>query len=94
MQSNSPRFPAPVHHKASEQDVLFLRDESGKRRMVYLGKHFPRGRPPISRSPRRASRRQASASIDSLCDPSATGRSRSKTAAPKPSCAFSLPQGR
>ena len=39
MQSNSPRFPAPVHHKASEQDVLFLRDESGKRRMVYLGKH-------------------------------------------------------
>lgn len=33
------RIPAPVHHKASGQDVLFLRDDDGKRRMVYLGKH-------------------------------------------------------
>lgn len=33
------RIPAPVHHKASGQDALFLRDDDGKRRMVYLGKH-------------------------------------------------------
>jgi integrase len=33
------RIPAPVHHKASGQDVLFLRDDDSKRRMVYLGKH-------------------------------------------------------
>ena len=33
------RVPAVVHHKASGQDVVFLRDEHGKRRMVYLGEH-------------------------------------------------------
>ena len=33
------RIPAPVHHKASGQDVVFLRDDAGKRRMVYLGEH-------------------------------------------------------
>ena len=33
------RVPAPVHHKPSGQDVLFVRDADGKRRMVYLGPH-------------------------------------------------------
>lgn len=39
MQSAKSRFPSPIHHKSRNQDVLFLRDPSGKRRMVYLGKH-------------------------------------------------------
>jgi integrase len=39
VQSKKSPFPAPVHHKPRDQDVLFLRDASGKRRMVYLGKH-------------------------------------------------------
>ena len=36
---SKPRFPAPVHHKASDQDLLFLRDEAANRRTIYLGKH-------------------------------------------------------
>lgn len=31
--------PAPVHHRPSGQDVVFLRDTEGRRRMVYLGAH-------------------------------------------------------
>ncbi len=33
------RIPAPVHHRASGQDVVFLRDADGRRRVVYLGEH-------------------------------------------------------
>ena len=33
------RIPALVHHKSSGQGVVLLRDKSGTRRMVYLGKH-------------------------------------------------------
>lgn len=46
MVSQEFRFPSAVHHKSRNQDVLFLRDESGKRRMVYLGKH---GSPEVAR---------------------------------------------
>ncbi|MGE3171796.1 MAG: tyrosine-type recombinase/integrase [Planctomycetota bacterium] len=33
------RVPAPVHHRPSGQDVVFLRDAEGRRRMIYLGEH-------------------------------------------------------
>ncbi len=33
------RVPGPVHHKASGQDVVFLRQPDGSRRMAYLGPH-------------------------------------------------------
>lgn len=33
------RLPALFHHKATGQDAVCLRDASGKRRMVYVGKH-------------------------------------------------------
>lgn len=33
------RVPAPVHHRPSGQDVVFVRDAEGKRRMIYLGEH-------------------------------------------------------
>jgi hypothetical protein len=33
------RIPALVHHKSSGRGVVLLRDKSGTRRMVYLGKH-------------------------------------------------------
>jgi len=33
------RVPSVVHHKATDQDCVFLRDAEGQRRMVYLGKH-------------------------------------------------------
>lgn len=33
------RVPAIVHHKASGQGVVFLRQPDGRRRMVCLGKH-------------------------------------------------------
>ena len=39
MKSKKLRIPSSIHHKASGQDVVFLRDETGKRRMVYLGKN-------------------------------------------------------
>ncbi|MEQ1631882.1 MAG: site-specific integrase [Planctomycetota bacterium] len=32
-------IPAAVHHRPSGQDVVFLRDADGRRRMVYLGPH-------------------------------------------------------
>jgi hypothetical protein len=31
--------PAPVHHRPSGQDVVFVRDAEGRRRMLYLGAH-------------------------------------------------------
>jgi integrase len=33
------RVPATIHHKASNQDVVFLRAADGQRHMVYLGEH-------------------------------------------------------
>lgn len=39
MSSQKLRIPALVHHKSSGQGVVLLRDKSGTRRMVYLGKH-------------------------------------------------------
>ncbi|MEY4829580.1 MAG: hypothetical protein RLZZ562_1376 [Planctomycetota bacterium] len=39
MKPKSLRIPAPVHHRPSGQDVIFLRDAEGRRRMVYLGEH-------------------------------------------------------
>lgn len=33
------RVPRPVHHKASGQDVVFLRQPDGRRSTVYLGQH-------------------------------------------------------
>jgi integrase len=33
------QFPKPVHHKRSGQSVLFLKDENGSRRSIYLGPH-------------------------------------------------------
>lgn len=33
------RVPAPIHHRPSGRDVVFVRDAEGKRRMVYLGEH-------------------------------------------------------
>ncbi|MCY2955670.1 MAG: hypothetical protein NT107_01385 [Planctomycetota bacterium] len=33
------RVPAPVHHRPSGRDVVFVRDAEGKRRRVYLGEH-------------------------------------------------------
>lgn len=32
-------IPAAIHHRPSGQDVVFLRDSEGRRRMVYLGVH-------------------------------------------------------
>jgi hypothetical protein len=34
-----PRIPAVVHHRATDRDVVFLRDAGGRRRTVYLGPH-------------------------------------------------------
>ena len=39
MKPKSLHVPAPVHHRPSGQDVIFLRDAEGRRRMVYLGEH-------------------------------------------------------
>lgn len=39
MKPKKRRVPSPVHHKASDKDVVFLRGPDGKRRMVYLGDH-------------------------------------------------------
>ncbi len=41
MKPKSLRIPAPVHHRPSGQDVIFLRDAEGRRRMVYLAEHNP-----------------------------------------------------
>jgi hypothetical protein len=40
------RVPQPIRHKASGQDVVFLRQADGRRRMVYLG---PGGSPEAAR---------------------------------------------
>lgn len=39
MKPKNLRVPAPVHHRPSGRDVVFVRDAEGKRRMVYLGEH-------------------------------------------------------
>ena len=39
MRSSSLRVPKSYHHKPSGQDVVILRDASGKRRSVFLGLH-------------------------------------------------------